>query len=257
MSATATSRRATPSVAVRIEVAGFAIAASPSLGPHRVTPIRLAPRRAGRRCCARRCRRNARRESGAPRGGRRPAACRKNRNRSRAWSRPNRTSVFAEHDAVGIDAAVLAGPGAALQAAVVDQAGDEFDRAEFGRERGVEADLVDAVDDVGASRRHLGALQRIDLDDQHVLGAGRMESGKIGGLAEIAAVPIGHPVDHHRLEQQRQAGRRHHRVGGDLLAREDLEASGPDIGRGDEELQLVERRTASKSTNRSITSSRD
>ena len=37
-----------------------------------------------------------------------------------------------EHDAVNIDAAILAGPGAARQPALIDQAGDEIDGAVFG-----------------------------------------------------------------------------------------------------------------------------
>ena len=39
--------------------------------------------------------------------------------------------------------------GAVRQAALVDQAGDEIDRAEFGEQRGVEGDFVDAVHDLG------------------------------------------------------------------------------------------------------------
>src|SRR5262249_44648445 len=41
----------------------------------------------------------------------------------------------AERNAVSIDAAVLAEPEAALQAALVDQPGDEFDGAVFGEQR--------------------------------------------------------------------------------------------------------------------------
>jgi hypothetical protein len=56
-------------------------------------------------------------------------------------------------------------------------------------------------------------------------------NGKIGGLAR-------YPPDRDRLEQQWQAGRRHHRVGGDLFARKDAQAPGRHIGRGDEQLKL-------------------
>ena len=56
--------------------------------------------------------------------------------------------VVAERDAVSVDPAILAGPGAARQAALVDQPGDEFHGAVFGKQRGVEADLVQPVHDV-------------------------------------------------------------------------------------------------------------
>src|SRR5436190_1411594 len=55
-----------------------------------------------------------------------------------------------EDDAMHIDAPVFPGPGAARQAALIDQAGDEVDGAVFADQRGVEGDLVDAVHDLGA-----------------------------------------------------------------------------------------------------------
>src|SRR5579863_8905629 len=59
-----------------------------------------------------------------------------------------------EHDAMNIDAAILAGADTARQPALIDQAGDEFDGAVLGDERGVESDLVDAVHDLtGRGRR--------------------------------------------------------------------------------------------------------
>src|SRR5436309_9022196 len=60
-----------------------------------------------------------------------------------------------ERDAVQLDAAVLAGPGAVRQPAFVDQAGDELDRAQLADQRGIEGDLVDAVHDLlRGGRRH-------------------------------------------------------------------------------------------------------
>src|ERR1700688_3193105 len=46
-----------------------------------------------------------------------------------------------ERDAMQLDAAVLARPGAVRQPALVDQAGDELDRAQLADQRGVEGDL--------------------------------------------------------------------------------------------------------------------
>ena len=67
---------------------------------------------------------------------------------------------------------------------------------------------------------------------------GGAEERKDHRIADIAAVPVGHAVDLDRAEQERQAGRRHHHVGRDLLAREDAHAAGLHIGRGNEELQI-------------------
>src|SRR3984893_15601016 len=53
-----------------------------------------------------------------------------------------------EHDAMDVNAAVLPGPGAARQLALVDQAGDEVDGAVFADQRGIERDLVDAIHDL-------------------------------------------------------------------------------------------------------------
>src|SRR5947199_9898713 len=54
-----------------------------------------------------------------------------------------------ERNAVQVDAAVLAFAGAVRQAALVDQARDEIDRAEFREQRGIERDLVHPVHDLG------------------------------------------------------------------------------------------------------------
>src|SRR5579862_8794416 len=131
-----------------------------------------------------------------------------------------------EHDAMDVDAAILPGPGAARQLALVDQAGDEIDGAVFADQRGVERDLVDAIHDLAGRRRRRLPHQRIDLHHQHVFGGGGAEKRKDHRIAEIAAVPIGHAIDLDSAEQQRQAGRGHHRIGGDLFARKNPHPSG-------------------------------
>src|SRR5580693_1515517 len=141
-----------------------------------------------------------------------------------------------EHDAVDVDAAILPGPGAARQLALVDQAGDEVDGAIFADQRGIERDLVDAIHDLAGRRRRRLPHQRIDLHHQHVLGRGGAEKRKDDRIAEIAAVPVGHAVDLDGAEQQRQAGRGHHRIGGDLVARKNPHPAGLHIGRRDKDL---------------------
>src|SRR5579862_2628919 len=57
-----------------------------------------------------------------------------------------------EYNAVHVDAAILTGPGAARQPALIDQTRHEFDGAIFADQRGVECDLVDTIHDL--ARRH-------------------------------------------------------------------------------------------------------
>src|SRR6202035_4871310 len=106
-----------------------------------------------------------------------------------------------EHDAMHIDAAILPGPGAERQLALVDQAGDKIDGAVFADQRRIERDLVDAIHDLAGRRRRRLPHQRIDLHHQHILGRGGAEKWKDHRIAEIAAVPIGHAVDLDGAEQ--------------------------------------------------------
>ena len=90
----------------------------------------------------------------------------------------------------------------------------------------------------------VGALDRIDLDDDHVPAGRLVEQRPEGGIADVAAVPIGLLADLNRLEQLRQAGRGHDVVGGQNVAAKDLAAAGPDVGRRDEQFRRVERAQA-------------
>ena len=93
------------------------------------------------------------------------------------------------------------------------------------------------------SRAVLGvscALDRIDLHDQYVGGFGLVEQRKQRRIAHVAAVPIGHAGDLDRLKQERQAGRGHHMIDGQLGRLEHRDAAGVDVGRA--------RRTASASS---------
>ena len=138
---------------------------------------------------------------------------------------------------MNVDAAILPRPGAARQHALIDQPGDEFDGAKFADQRGIEGDFVDAVHDLARRRRRRLPHQRIDLHHEHILGRRGAEKRKDHRIAEIAAVPIRHAVDLDRAKQYRQAGRGHHRVGGDFFARKNTHAAGLHIGRRNKELQ--------------------
>ncbi len=81
------------------------------------------------------------------------------------------------------------------------------------------------------------AQQRIDLNEQHVLGLGRVEQREDRWIAEVAAIPVRHAVDLDRPKQQRQAGGRQDDIGADLVMRENAQPSGMHIGGADEQLR--------------------
>ena len=176
------------------------------------------------------------------RPARRPARCSISKKSKSVLSRLCRRQLLADEveiDAVHVDAAVFARPGAVLQRALVDQPAHELDGAVFGDQRGVERDLVDAVDDLLRCLRRRRPQHRIDLHHQHVLGVGGAEERKDRRVGGVAAVPVGHAVDLDRLEHVRQRRRGHHRVGVDLVAREDAQPAGVHVGRRDEQRHLA------------------
>src|ERR1700693_1424954 len=146
--------------------------------------------------------------------------------------------VISGDDAVqsGAVDARLAAP---AQKAAVDELADHADGAEFRQQRGVEGDLVDAVEDIARRLRRVFAFHRIGLHQKDVVGARGAEQRKQRRIADVAAVPIGLSIDLDGVEQKREAGGRHHHVGGDLVAAEDAHLAGTHIGGGDEQLDRV------------------
>ena len=124
----------------------------------------------------------------------------------------------------------------AAQLAVLDHPADEGDRPHLAHERGVEADLVDAVHDVARRGRHVGAVHRVDVDHDHVRRLAVVDQRVDGGVAHVAAVPIGLAVDLDRLRHERQASRRQDGVRRHLGAGEDPDLAGPDVRRRQEQL---------------------
>jgi hypothetical protein len=97
----------------------------------------------------------------------------------------------------------------------------------------VEGDLIQAILNLVRGTGHLVALDRVDLDDDDVGTGGLVEQRKQGGIAHVAAVPIRHPVDFHRLKQIGQACRGHDVIGGEFSTFENLDLAGLEIGRRD------------------------
>src|SRR6266567_19536 len=142
----------------------------------------------------------------------------------------------AHRDAMQPDPPAIAAPNAPPQPSLIDQLVDELDRPQLCRQRGVEGNLAGTVHDLARARRHFAALARVDLHDQQILGARRPNERQQRRIVAVAAVPIGLSLDLHRTKQERQAGRCHHHLGGDLGTIEYAGFAGADIGRRDEEL---------------------
>ena len=70
---------------------------------------------------------------------------------------------------------------------LIDQPGDELDRAQFAHERRIECDFVQMDHDLLVRGRRRVALQRIDLHQQYVFSRRGPEQGENRWVAEIAA----------------------------------------------------------------------
>ncbi len=128
------------------------------------------------------------------------------------------------------------GDGAGDEEATLGELLEEVDALELAHEARVEADLVEAVVDLGRSLRGARAAGGVELDDDEVVGLGfgnQREEWRIGGEA---AVPVGDTVDLHGVVHEGQAGRGEDGIDGDRRLAEDPGAAGLDIGGADEEL---------------------
>jgi hypothetical protein len=141
-----------------------------------------------------------------------------------------RLPLMLQGDAMEADAAEFAVAGAAGQPVLVDQLADEFDGAQFRQERCVEGELAHSVDDLARRRRRLGALARVDLDEQHVLGRTRAQERTDRRITAVAAVPIRHAGDLDRAEKKWETGRSHDHFRADLGVGEHPKFPGANIG---------------------------
>src|SRR5271170_3986880 len=89
--------------------------------------------------------------------------------------------------------------------AVVDQLGDKSDRAHLVHQRGIEADLVDAVHDLGRGRRQFRPFEWIDMNDDDVAAVAPVNERKDRRISHVPAVPVMLAVNLDRLKHQRQA----------------------------------------------------
>src|SRR5262249_60741995 len=113
---------------------------------------------------------------------------------------------------------------------------DGGDRARVAHERRIEGYLIYAIEDSGRGFGPVWACDRIDVDHDDVAGLTLIDEREDGGIAHIAAVPIGLSIDFHGLEQQRQTGRCHYRVRRDLGIAEEPHLASAHVGGIEEEL---------------------
>src|SRR5262245_29035354 len=108
------------------------------------------------------------------------------------------------------------------------------DHAQLFQQDGVERDLVEPVENVAGRSGRLRTFDRIDLNENRILGAALPHQRRDGGIARVAAVPIAFAIDLDGLEQRGEARRREQHLRRDLAVSEDPAASGANVGRGDE-----------------------
>ncbi len=99
--------------------------------------------------------------------------------------------------------------GVTFEAFMVDDLPQKGDRAQFLHQAGIEGDFIQPVLNFVGRPGNFRSRKRIDLDNYDVAGLGLIDERENRGVAHVAAIPIGLAIDFNRLEQKRQAGRRH------------------------------------------------
>jgi hypothetical protein len=117
---------------------------------------------------------------------------------------------------------------------VVDKLRDERDGAHLAHQRRVKADFVHAIEDFCRCHGQLLALDRIDVDQDHVFGTAIVNQWKDCGIAHEPAVPIVLAIDFDSMEKVGQAGRRKDHVDRYGVILEHLDLARADIGGGKE-----------------------
>ncbi len=133
---------------------------------------------------------------------------------------------------------------AVLHAALIQQALDKFNGAQFAQEAGIKADLIDSVLDLLWRDWQFFAFQRVDVDDHDVIWQPRLKQRKQRRVPGISAIPerflaagVG-VVNLYRLKDRGQTGRGHDGLRGYLIARKDLDLAVADPGGTDEQHRI-------------------
>src|SRR5262245_57362810 len=103
--------------------------------------------------------------------------------------------------------------------------------AQLFQQHGIERDLVEPVEDVTGRARQPRSFDRIDLNQNRILGVTFPHQRRDGGITGITAVPVAFALDLDRLEQRGEAGRRKQHVRRDFAVSEDPATSRADVGR--------------------------
>src|SRR5579859_4330197 len=82
------------------------------------------------------------------------------------------------------------GPTCAFATARIGHLAQQRNHAQLLHERRIEGNLVEPVQDLGCGARRVGALARIDLDQDGVVSVRLPDQRRDGGIAGIAAVPV-------------------------------------------------------------------
>src|SRR5262245_7599039 len=144
------------------------------------------------------------------------------------------------HQVIGLDGVDQYAIEAAIRhPAIVDELGDERDRAHLAKQRRVEADLVDAIDDLLRRPRYFGSFGGIDVNHDDVAGFASVDQRKQGRITHVSPVPEMFAVDLDRLAEVRQARGGEHVLCANLLVGEDPDLARAYVGRAQKELDYA------------------
>ena len=113
--------------------------------------------------------------------------------------------------------------------AFIHETGHEINRAQLAQKRCIEGDFVHAVQDFARRFRHARTLDRVDLDDEHVIARRVIKKRPERRVAHIPAIPIGNAINFDGLEHEWQTGRGQDVIDGQLRLVEHLGATCLDV----------------------------
>src|SRR5262245_21890089 len=123
-------------------------------------------------------------------------------------------------------------PLCSLTASWICYLAQQGDHSELLEQRGVERNLVQAIENFAGSSGRAGAFDGINGDKKCVLRFTLADERRDCRVAGIAAVPIWLSVDFDSLKQRRQTGRGQKDLGRNLGVAENAPTAGSNAGRG-------------------------
>src|SRR5271167_1512371 len=101
----------------------------------------------------------------------------------------------------------------ALEVLIVDDFPEEGERAQLFEQAGIECDLVQSVLNVSCRLRNIRAVERVDLDQDDVVGIAFVDEREEGRITHVTPIPIRLAIDFDGFKHEWQTSRRNRRRG--------------------------------------------